>query len=237
MKLAYENLMKELKLTLDSDVLDPAFVEKAKDFQEKLSNKELTAEQIEQTDAELVEMLNAITEEDDSDEVKAEKRRAEIAEARNVIAEADTIEKLTGLEAEYMKKGFKELLPFIDKRKEKIEKAARETAAAEEHRLAMEEITGAKYEDLAALSDKYKGNADLEKAINDRIEKEKPAPKDKTLREKILAKEKRKWFYQDLREIGINPTGEQEMEIEGITFTREVFFKVYYITAVDGKKV
>lgn len=235
MEYKYKVLLKENNLTLESDVLDPAFVQKAKDFQADLDAKKLTEDQINAIDDELVELFNKLEfEEVDSPEVIKEKRRAAIAEAREEIAAAETEEALLGLQKKHEE--LPELQPFIEKRIEKVRKAM-EAAGKEKFTAdARAEIEAAAYEALAVLLEKYKDHPDLVKLIEARIEKEKPAPKEQTLREKIQAAKKRRWTYEDLKAIGIKPTGD-DMEIEGVYFQRQYLFYVYHIVKIDGKLV
>jgi hypothetical protein len=239
MEYKYKLLLKEHKLTLESDVLDPAFVQKAKDFEEALKKKELTEDQINAIDDELVELFSHLEiEEVDSPELAKEKHKAKVLEAKNVIAAAETLDELKKLQKEY--EALPELQPFIEKRIEKLEKAVEEaTDKAEKEKFITDstaEIAAAKYETLAGLSEKFKDHPDLVKLIEARIIKEKPAAKEMTIREKLQAAKKRRWTYDDLIAIGIKPTGD-DMKIEGVYLQREYMFKVYFITEIDGVKV
>jgi hypothetical protein len=239
MEYKYKLLLKEHKLTLESDVLDPAFVQKAKDFQADLEAKKLTEDQINAIDDELVALFGQLEiEEVDSPELAKEKHKAKVLEAKEVIAAAGSMDELKKLQKEYEE--FPELQPFIEKRIEKLEKAAQEAVDKTEKIKFMSdataEIEAAAYEALAALSGKYKEHPDLLKLIEARIEKEKPAAKELTIREKLQAAKKRRWTYDDLIAIGIKPTGD-DMEVEGVYLQREYMFKVYFIIAIDGVKV
>lgn len=236
MEISYRGLLKEYNLTLQSDVLDPAFVQKANEFEEKVKNNELTDEEIKAWDDDLVKCFNDLHnfEEEESAEVKAAKHKAEIAEAKNEIAEADSLKVLTALQKKFFH--LTELAPFLEKRIEKVQKAA---ADAEQNKFindATEEIKTAEYAGLPALLTKYKDHPDIVERIQARIEKDKPADPRATIREKLANAKKREWTYTDLKDIGINPTGD-DMEIEGVYLQRQYLFKIYRIIAVDGKKV
>lgn len=234
MDLQYRKLMKDWNVTLESDALDRAFVTKATEFEEKLKINALSDDEITALDNELVELFNKQDlVEEDSPEVKAANRKAAIAEAKNEIAEAETIEVLKALQKKF--EHLPELDTFIEKRIEKIQKA---TETAQQNKFlteANEEIKATDFLNLPALLEKYKDHPDLLKTIQSRIEKEKPHV-EPTLREKLSNAKKREWTYDDLRAIGITPTGD-DMEVEGVYLQRQYLFYLYKITKVDGIKV
>jgi hypothetical protein len=236
MEIKYRKLMEEWGVKLDNPVLDPAFVTKATQFEADLKAGKLTDDQIKATDDELVAMFNQLEKEElDSPELIKEKKKNRILEAKDKIAEAGTLDQIAGYEKEYGDV-MPELAAFIEKRKEKIGKATEESQQKQFIADAGKTIAEAAYADLPALAEKYKDYSELIKAINARIEKEKPAPQPETLREKIQKSKKRQWTYKELEAIGIKPTGD-DMELEGISFQRQYLYKVYHIIAVDGQKV
>jgi hypothetical protein len=236
MEINYRKLMEEWEIGLDSPVLDGAFVTKAQDFEAKLKAGSLTDDEIKAIDEELVTLFNQHERHlEDSPEVKKEKRKNAILEAREKIANAETIGAIEALEEEYGEY-LPELVQFIEKRKEKIAKALEVDATKLFIENAGIEIEGAAYGALPALLEKYKDHPELIKVINVRVEKEKPEPKELTLKEKILNAKKRQWTYDELKALGIKITGD-DMEIEGIYFQRQYLYKVYHIIKVDGKKV
>jgi hypothetical protein len=226
--------MEDWNVTLESDALDRAFVTKAKEFEEKLKINALSDDEITAWDNELVGLFNEQDlVEEDSPEVKAANRKREIAEAKNEIAEAETIEALTALQKKF--EHLPELDTFIEKRIEKIRKATEDAQQNKFLTEATEEIKATDYPNLPALLEKYKDHPDLIKLIQTRIEKEKPHV-EPTLREKLSGAKKREWSYDDLRAIGITPTG-NDMEIEGVLLKRQYLVYVYKIEKVDGKRV
>lgn len=236
MKMEYEIVLKELKLTLESDIIDPAFLNKVNEFQAKLKNNELTEAEIKEWDDDLVKMfyeLHPVTEVE-NEELTAANRKLAISAAKNEIADAETIEALTALQTKLAH--LTELAPFIEKRIEKLQKAVTDEAQAKFLSDATQEIKAAAYDDLQTLFEKYKDHLPLIEIINARIEKEKPVPVPETLRDKLSKAKKREWSYADLKAIGITPT-EQDMEIEGVYLERQYMFRIYKITAVDGKKI
>jgi hypothetical protein len=234
--LKYQSLLKENNLTLDSEVLDPAFVTKVQDFEAKLAKKALTEEEINSTDEELVKLFNETVEiqEVESPEVQKANHRAAIAEAKEKITNATTLNELKKLQVEFI--NLPELDPFISKRIERMEAAEKEEITKKQLSEFAEEVKASDYADLTGLQEKYKDQPETLKLIQARLEKEKPSPKDKTIREKLQEAKKRRWSFDELRAIGIKVTGD-DMEIEGVTLERQYMFKVYEIVAVDGKPV
>jgi hypothetical protein len=238
MEIQYRNLLKDWNLTLSSDVLDPAFVQKATEFETKIKNNELSDEEIKAWDDELVKLFNELHNfsEEESPEVKAANHKKDIAEAKNEIAEAETIEALTALQQKFAH--LPELAPFIEKRIEKLQLAQK---TAEQNKFisdAKEVIANTPYDNLPLLLEQpFKDHPELVKIIEARIEKEKPAPPEpETIRDKLQKARKREWSYQDLKDIGINPTGD-DMTVEGVFLERQYLYKIYKITKVDGKKI
>lgn len=232
----YRNLLKEWGLTLQSDVLDPAFAQKANEFEAKVSNSELTDDEIKVWDDDLVACFKELHnfEETDSEEVILANRKLETAEAKTLISEASDIDSLTALQNRY--KHLTEITSILNK---KIEKTNKESQASAQNTFlanANNEILAANYSELIALQEKYKDYDDLSQLINTRIEEGKPEESRKNIREKLADAKKREWTYDDLRAIGIKPTGD-DMEIEGVYLQRQYLFKVYHIVRVDGKKV
>jgi hypothetical protein len=232
----YKKLMEKWEVKLDNPDLDPAFVQKATEFETKLKNNELSDDEIKAWDNDLVNCFNELHNfsEEESAEVLAAKRKTEIAEAKNEIAEAETLESLTGLQQKFAH--LTELAPFIQKRIEKIQKVMETEQENKFSAEASAEIQGADYETLPSLLEKYKDYPQIVKSIEARIEAEKPAPAQETLRDKLQKAKKREWSYGDLKAIGIEPTGD-DMEIEGVYLERQYMFKVYKIIRVDGVKV
>jgi hypothetical protein len=250
MEINYRKLLKEYGIEIDKTTLepviidknndfkvDPAFTVMVKEFEGKLKKKSLTDEEIEAADAELIKQFGELHElsEEDSPELKKEKRKARILEGKDKISEAGTIEEIEKLQAEYGDVA-DELQAFIDKRVEKINKAAYDQQVQQAITQGKEEIKGAAYEDLPKLAAKYADYPELVTAINARIEKEKPEPKGKTLREKLAEAKRQEWTYDQLRSIGITPTGE-DMVVEGVFLERQYLLKIYKITKIDGKAV
>jgi hypothetical protein len=235
MDIKYRAFMKEYKLTFESEVLDPAFVEKAKDFEKKLSRHELSDEEAAVIDDELMGMLAELeVTEVDSKEVKAANLRAEIAEAKNQVSEATSIDELKELQEKFAH------LPGLDKfiavRIERSEKELNDKNAKKFQEEALQEIEQAAYADLSALAEKYKEHAGLLKKINGRIKDENPAKGQETPREKLAAAKKREFSYDELRAMGIEPTGD-DINVEGVILERQYMFKVYRIVSIDGKRV
>jgi hypothetical protein len=219
MTIKYRELMKEAGIAIDHPGLVPSFVSKVNTFEKKLAGNQMTDEEIEAADNELVELFKAHEiSEDDSEEVKKANHDKAIAEGKASILEAETIEQLNGLKVSL--KELPELLPLIDTKIGKLEKANQDQAdknKKSQHEAmiaqAKKEISDARYEDLQSLGEKYKDHPELTNLIKERHEKEKPAKQNDELKEKLLSK--KEWSYKELKAMGITPTDE-DMTIAGV---------------------
>jgi|WetSurMetagenome_2_1015567.scaffolds.fasta_scaffold185872_3 hypothetical protein len=236
MKLLYKEFLEKWELTLDLPILDPAFVVKARDFEAAIAEKRITDEEIQQTDKDLLEMLQKEHkfEEVDSPEVIKERRKNRILEARQKISDAETLEAINSLTEEYNDIN-KDLKEFIAKRVEKVRKAMDDAAASQFNAEALQVIEDAQDTELEGLLQKYADHPDLIKKIQARIAKIQVSPAE-TLRDKILSRKQREWSFSALKELGIPVSGDS-FEFEGIYFERQYLFKVYHIKKVDGNKV
>ncbi len=225
MKFDYEVKLKELGLKLDNPVLDPAFVTKVNDFQEKVKNHELSDEEAEAVDKELCEMLDQLeVSEEDNEETRKANLKAEMATAKAEVLEAEGEEQLHQLAAKFLH--LPEIQKLIEKRLTAIqnkETAAREKAEKEQ---ALEAINTATYEMLPGLLESYKDHPDLVKVIKSRITAEDPSKNEDALRNKLLTK--KEWSYAELQELGITPTG-NDMKVAGLKLEREMYFKIYSV--------
>lgn len=225
--------MKEYKITLESDVLDPAFVSKAKDFEKKLENNEMTDEEIKAADDELIELFNKHDlSEEDSEELAAAKRERDLALAKKEVAEAETIVKLTE-QKERFKKDFPEVVPLIDKKLVKLQKDA-EKKEAEEKQVALDKLFGiakkeiaeCPYDELQAMGEKYKQYPEMVELVRKRHEDEKPEKEQAALAEKLRAK--KEWSYKELEALGIKPTG-NDMTVAGVRLEKEYLLSIYSV--------
>lgn len=236
MEIHYRKLMEKWEIKLDSPVLDPAFVQKATEFETKVKNNELSDDEIKAWDEELVKLFNELHtfSEEDNSEVIAAKHRAEVSEAKNEIAEAETLAALTALQTKYAH--LTELSDFIQKRIHKVQKEVMDNQQRQVFSEATAEIKAWEYASLSSLLEKYKDHPELITLIEARIEAEKPAPKVETLRDKLSGAKKREFTYEDLKAFGINPTG-SDMEIEGVYLQKIYLYRIYKIISVDGNKI
>jgi len=232
----YRKLMEKWEIKLNNPVLDPAFVQKATEFETKVKNNELSDEEIKTWDDELVKSFNELhtfTEEENI-EVKEAKHGKEVAEAKNEIADAETLETLISLQTKFAH--LPELTDFIQKRIDKVQKATTDNQQEQFTAEAQAEIKAWEYASLSDLLEKYKDYPELISLIEARIEAEKPAPKAETLRDKLSGAKKREFTYEDLKAFGINPTG-SDMEIEGVYLQKIYLYRIYKIISVDGNKI
>ncbi len=226
MKYDYEVKLKELGLKLDNAILDPAFVTKVNDFQDKVKKHELTDEETTAIDQELCAMLDQLEVEDvENEETKQANLKKEFAEAKAEVLEAeDDEEKLNQLAGKFLH------LPEIQKLIEKRLQNIQGKRTAEEQKKfkgeATEAIKTATYEMLPGLLESYKDHPDLIKAINHRIESENPAKNEDALKNKLLTK--KEWSYAELKELGITPTG-NDMRVAGLKLEKEMFFNIYSV--------
>lgn len=103
--------------------------------------------------------------------------------------------------------------------------AAKEAANNTDDLTILQELK-TKYPDFPEILQYIDGRAKVilakEKVINDKNEADKV--KIKTIQQKLLSK--KDWCYNELLELGINPTGE-DMIVEGVILKRQYMFKVY----------
>ena len=236
MDIKYRELMKEYKLKLDNPVLDPGFVSKANTFEEKLKNNELTDEEAEKLDDELVELFKNSHnfEEEDSDELKEIKHQKAVSDAKADIAEAGNIDLLKALQKKF--KDLPEVQPLIEKKLAKLqedaensEKMKKDKEKAEKDKFivdAKKEITAAKYDDLQAIGEKYKEYPELVEIIKKRHADEKPGKDDEEIAVKLRSK--REWTYRELQAMNIKPTG-NDMTVAGVRLEKEYLLNIYSV--------
>lgn len=230
MAIKYRELMKEYDVTLENkdEVLDAAFVSKATEFEQKVVNNELTDDEIKAWDDELVELFNKHNlSEEDSEDVKNLKKAKEISDAKAEIAETETFEDLNKLQVKF--KDLPEVLPLIAKKLDIIEKAVNKTQEDNKAKFltdAKAEIAAAAYDQLQAMGEKYKDHPELIEIVNKRHKEEKPGNDDAELAAKLRSK--KEWSYAALRELGINPTGD-DMTVAGVKLEKEYLLAVYSV--------
>lgn len=227
MDITYRHLLKEYNVDLDNPVLDKAFVSKAKDFEEKLKNKELTDDEIKAFDAELVELFNTLHDfaEVDSEEIEKARKQKEFAEAKAAVSEAETIEDLQALETKF-KKEFPELVPVIEGRITKLQKKQEKESMDQLFAVAKQEIAESAYDNLQAVGEKYKQYPELVAIVNKRIEDERPKNEQNELAEKLRSR--KEWSYKDLRAMGVEPTG-NDMTVAGVRLEKEYLLNIYAV--------
>jgi hypothetical protein len=238
MNIRYRKMLEELGVDLNDSVLDPAFVTKAKDFEERLHKKALTEDEIASIDDELCKMIEGFDiKVEDSEELAAEKRKNRILDAKEKISAAATIEELEAIGVEYADVE-KELANYKKARVQKLQKQIDDQARQNIINQTLAELPNVKYEDLEEIRGKWKDYPEVVAAIDKRIKDEKPAdpPKTKTLREKLSEAKRQEWTYEQLEAIGITPTG-LDMTVEGVYLQKIFLMKTYRIVAVDGKNV
>jgi hypothetical protein len=236
MIIKYQELMKSSGIAIDNPGLDPAFVSKVNTFEQKLKDNQMTDEEITAGDDELVELFSKheITEED-APEVIAERKKAEVSEAKAAIAGSEDIKELGNMRGVY--KEHPEVLALIDAKIKKItdatakkkENEATQKAADARAKIIVDgtkEINMAKYEDLQAMGEKYKEYPELIKLVNERHEKEKPQKDDEELKKQLLSKSE--WSYSALKAIGVKPTGD-DMVVAGVKLEREYLLEIYSV--------
>jgi hypothetical protein len=233
MSIKYRELLKEYGVTLESDVLDPAFVVKAKDFEQKMEKGELTDEQTVELDNELVELFyKHDLEEEDSDEVKKLKRDAEITNITAKIEKAADLQSLAAIEKEFLAE-YPEIKEKYDKKKAQLEKIVADANKKKEQeatellvKKAKEEIAACDYSNLQALGEKYKQYPELVEIIKKRHADEAPGKENERIAQTLRSK--KEWSYVELRQMGIEPTG-SDMTVAGVILQKEFLFNVYSV--------
>ena len=238
----FQNKMKGWGIeSLDDTNLDEQFVAEAREFLKKVENKELDEEATKAEDARLVELFESRHDEIkvDSEEIKKEKQKtadllAEKEETRkaNLIKQAQIdVAKLTDVESlEKLKPKYEELPEALQVVQNKIDWVKTEHEKKD------------KKVQKKADADKATDEADkLEKARKDKIAVDKAAAKAPTKKiieglKKLAGMKGYYATYDDLRAIGIRPTGD-DMEIEEFQLIRQYSFKVYKIISPPDKKI
>jgi phenylalanyl-tRNA synthetase alpha subunit len=191
---------------LSDSALDGKFVSKATAFEASLKKGTLSPEEIEATDTELCELFDTLHdfEEVDNSEVTQMKEQILINEVKTQVQNCNDLTELTDLANKYGK--YPEITRYIDVRVDQVKaEIAKEQKEAQE---------------------KAEQEAEQAKAHQ---EKEKKSAEANTLKEKLL--QKRDWTYDQLRELGITPSGD-DMQVEGVILTRVYMFKAYKVTGV-----
>ena len=235
--LKYQNEMANYQITdLSDESLDPAFVAKAKELQEKITNKSLSDEEVAVIDNELCALFEELHnfEEVPDQELTELQTQNSILKGKEAASKAVTAEELQAVATEYAK--FPEVIEITDVKITKIAEAANEASEADKEKVKKQaEVSQAKtLADLEAITKDYDNTIPwIVAMVQDRakvIREEMKATEEinsKGLKEKILAQ--KVWSYEQLREIGVNVTGE-DMIIEGVKLTRIWLFKGYEVS-------
>ena len=228
----FQTKMKEWGITsLDDPNLDNQFITEAKEFLKKVENKELDEEATKKADENLVELFEARHNENivDSEELKAEKvknqalieKNEETRKANLIKQAAIDVSKNTNLESLEKLKGTYGEIP-------------------EALKIIEDKIKWVK--DQQGKSQGQKDEKELE-AERLRVEEEnRKAAADKPTKDKIAGLKKlasiKGYYatYNDLKNIGIQPTGD-DMTIHGYRLIRQYSFKVYEIVAPKEPEV
>jgi len=209
---------------LSDDALDAAFVAKAKELHQKIENKSISEEEIREADQELVELFDELHEIEEVDDPKVTELQTQntILKGKEAASAANTIEDLQKIAEEY--KQFPEVVEVCNSKIEAIQKKSQA-----ENEL-QQKVSGIKtieelQEFAKELDDK---NPKVVEIVNARINelKAEKEGKSKSIKEKLLSQPV--WSYDQLRAIGINPTGD-DMVVEGVKLLRKYMFKAYEV--------
>jgi len=206
--LKYQKKLDDFEIkSLDDKVLDAAFVVKAKDFEEKIANKSLSDDEIDAIDNELCALFDEVHdfEEVPSDEVTQLQRQNAILQGKQKVEKEKSIDGIMLLMDEY--KDFPEVLEAANEKLTVLQEAQTQAEAKKKE-----------------VEAKKKADEDARKAEEEKIklqENQRMSIKDTLL-------SKRVWTYKELKELGIEPTGEN-MIVHGIALIRRYMFLAYEV--------
>lgn len=230
MKLKYKAKLDEFEIKdLNDPNLDPAFVAKAKEFEEKITKGTLSDLEIAEIDDDLCKIFdeNHDFEEVDSEEVTSLKKQATITEGKREVENNNDLKVLSEITQKY--EDYPEVKEYAEKKAAGIKAELTKKQQAENaHKDLLESIENAtELSQLKAIAEEYADNKQIvdlatEKAREIKAESEQ---KQKSDRAKTLLT-KPEWNYQQLRELGINPTGD-DMVVDGVVLERQYMFKAY----------
>ena len=218
---------------LSDDALDAAFVVKATDLQEKITNKSLSEEEVEAIDDELCELFDECHdfEEVNAPELTDLQTQNTVFKGKEALQSANSLEDVNEILEKY--NAFPEVVELCNKKIEGLNAQQSEVNELETARAKMQAdvAKATTLDELTEITKEYdnkdpwivelvQGRANEIKASN----QEKQEQKSKGLKEKLMSQ--RVWSYEQLKEIGINVTG-QDMVVEGVKMKRTYLFKAY----------
>lgn len=209
--LKYQKKLDDFEIkSLDDEVLDAAFVVKAKELEQKIANKSLSDEEIDAIDNELCTLFDEVHdfEEVPSDEVTQLQRQNTILQGKQKVDKEKSIDGIMALMDEY--KDYPEVLEPANEKLNSIQEAQKQAETKKKE-----------------IEDKKKAEEQARAA--EEAKKKDAMQKQMTIQERLLSK--KVWSYDELRQLGIEPTGEN-MIVHGVVLNRRYIFLAY---EVDGK--
>ena len=209
--LKYQKKLDEFQIeSLKDEALDPAFVEKATDFEGKIKTGVLTDEEISAIDDELCELFDKLHnfEDVDSQEVIQLQRQNTILQGKQKVDKENSIDGLKALLEEY--KDFDEVTEIANEKLSILIVKQKEEQAKQKAEQSKKEA-----EEKARKAEEEK----KQKEINEKL----------SIQERLL--KKRIWDYKELRELGINPTGE-DMVCHNVILRRRYLFQAYEVEGI-----
>ena len=230
MKLKYKEKLAEFDIkSLDDDNLDPAFVAKAKEFEEKLEKGSLSDEEITTMDNELCKDFDELHEfeEVDSPEFIEIRTQKTILEGKQKVESAGSVDELKSIADEY--KDYEEVVNLAKDKAAKIQAEYDKKSEAEKAIADLKaRIAGATdVTELKAIAEEHADNkeiVEMAKAKATELNEAAQQQKVQTLKEKLQSK--KTWTFGELTQLGINPTGD-DMVVEGVQLERVYLFKAY----------
>ena len=234
--LKYKKKLDEFKIeNLDDENLDPGFVAKAKDFEDKIEKGTLTDEEISTIDNELCELFES---EHDFEKVPDEKTtqlqtQNTILQGKMAADKAESLEELQAVSGKY--NNFPEVMEVVNQKTEQLNaKIAQEDEQASAKEKILSEINAATTIDsLKETSKDYDTSRPwIVEAVNNRateinaLIKTQAENQNTEIQTKLLSK--KEWNYPQLKEMGITPTGDN-MVAHGIKLYRKYLFLMYIV--------
>jgi hypothetical protein len=237
--LKYQKKLAEFNITdLQNENLDPAFVAKVNDFTKKMQNGSLDDKEIADQDEELCSLFDQLHdfEEIPSEELTEMQRANTNLTGKQSVINVKTINELKAILKQYAE--FPEVCELADKKITDIQNqnAKKEAENQERQRVSDLIAKATTIDELKSISKDLPENVTwVVEMVNNKANelnarrKSQQQNQNNEIQTKLLSKTT--WTYDELRAIGIEPTGD-DMVVHGIKMAKRYLFKAYEI---EGK--
>lgn len=217
--------------TLDDPNLHEDFVSEAREFLQKVENGELDDDKKKEGDQALVVLFDAKHQPEDSDEVKAQKEENRLLQEKQAQTEKENLIKQAKIDVSEtidLKVLQKLRIDYYDE-PEALQVVENKINFITEEKEKSSKQKEKKTKEIGAVSDADKLEQQRkEKVKKEEEEKEAPAKIIIDGLNKLASMKGYYATYEDLRAIGIKPTGDN-MEVHGFKLIRQYYFRIYEI--------